>query len=222
MKIDNSLKTGIDRLNNYEVIEGLKHSIIGNFSNRQLQNEFHARFKNRLYQSCLRLCHRNRLDDDIAKDFFQDTIIKALLNVNKFSFDEGLTTDHSTKIILKWLYRIAFNLFIDYLKKKTKFSTIEFYNDEIVDYSLINEIDEIEIYPHQNNLKAILQSAWDNLNDGEMLVIYSCIRYNCLNKKHMPESVINDISEILNIKPNSIRQIKLRALRKFRDAFNLP
>lgn len=222
MKIDTSLTRQTASLSNYELIEFLKHPALVSYSLRQLQTEFHARFKNRLYQNCLRLCHRNRVEDDVAKDIFQDTILKALEGINKFSLADDLSFHHSTNTVFKWLNKIAFNLFLNFLKTRYKFSDVELCDEDLLmDYTTLNSIDDIEISAGQINLEATLQSAWDNLNYKETLVIYYCIKYNCLNQKHMPDNVINEVSEVLNVKPDSIRQIKLRALIKFRAAFNL-
>jgi RNA polymerase sigma factor (sigma-70 family) len=223
MKIDTSLATKTNSLSNYDLIEFLKHPDLTSFATKQLQTEFHGRFKNRLYQNCLRLCHRNRVDEDIAKDLFQDTMIKALENLKRFCLNEDYDLQHSTNTITKWLNKIAFNLFIDYLEKQYKSHLdIDLCDEEMfVDNTTLDEPDELDIYLDSINFDATLQSGWDTLNDKERLVVYYGIRYNCLHKKHMPDDVIIKASKILGVKRDSIRQIKLRALEKFRIVFNI-
>lgn len=48
-------------------------------------------------------------DHELAKDLTQDTFIKAYENINNF---QGITSDRN------WLYRIARNITIDFMRKK--------------------------------------------------------------------------------------------------------
>lgn len=208
----------INNLSNSDLIEFLKQPNPSVFSLSQLKTEFHDRFKNRLFQKCERMCNRSRLDTDTAKDIFQETFLKAFVSINKFTLPEELNDQHAVNKITKWLNKIALNLFVDYLSKQKKVSYVEEFNDE----ASISEEDEFDIelsFNNTINTEVILQTTWDSLTENERLVIIICIKNGCLQNKHMPDGILTEISKRLNVKKDSIRQIKLRALKKFRQAF---
>lgn len=212
-----------ESLTYYELIELLKNCDLTKISLQDLQTEFHKRFKNKLYQNCLRICYHNRISIDTAKDIFQDTIITALEKIKKFSLNETSNENKAKNTIAKWLNKIAFNLFMDYLTEKGKFTHIDSIEEDGLcdDYSL-EEIQNIEITGNEPNVGILLQDAWDTLKDREKLILYYCIKYNCLdNNNHLPDDILNQLCLILNIERNYIRLIKLRALGKLKIKFNL-
>ena len=73
---------------------------------------------------------------DIAEELTQETFYRAIKNINKFSGKSKLSS---------WLCKIAKNLWIDEVKKYTKFQTIN-ENDLI-------ETDEEKIFANEDKLK---------------------------------------------------------------------
>ena len=69
-------------------------------------------YQSRLYWLIRRLIS----DEEIAKDILQETFIKAYQNFFQFKRDSQLYT---------WLYRIASNEALQYLKKNTKLHRVE-------------------------------------------------------------------------------------------------
>ncbi|MCW3109112.1 MAG: sigma-70 family polymerase sigma factor [Segetibacter sp.] len=219
MKVQVSRNTkALEILTIRELIQAFKEPQFTTLTANDLRVEFHSRFKNGLYQQCLRLCNKNRLEEDVAKDLFQDVMIKALEKIETFALDPTFTEKRCINYVVAWLNRIALNSFLDFLKIRSKFCELDETDEEVpLDYSLLDSL-EIEEYP---NLQVTLQQAWDDLDDRERLIIYICLRYDCLDtKKHIPDEKIEWICKTLNIKGPHIRVIKLRALRKLRAAFN--
>jgi RNA polymerase sigma-70 factor (ECF subfamily) len=74
-------------------------------------------------------------DKEEALDLTQETLLKAYLNIKKFRGNSSIRT---------WLYRIAINCAIDYLRKrnveKSNFKEIEEFENEIKDFETPEEV----------------------------------------------------------------------------------
>lgn len=202
-------------LTNKELIREIQKPMVYGYSLNELKTEFYNRFKNRLYQHCKRFCYRNRYDESLVKDFFQETFIKAFSKIEEFIFDQTISDEKLKNTISVWLNKIAFNSFLDYLTERAKLSP---FNDSLEDsnYELSDEFE----FNNQDNNSVKLQEGWDDLNDKEKLILYWSIKCNCLgNNKHLPDNIIDDICQKLRIQKGYIRLIKLRALAKIRSKF---
>ena len=76
------------------------------------------------YQSPIRrfFFHLTGNDEELSKDLAQDTFVKAWLNIGSFQAAAKFST---------WLYRIAYNIFYDYMRAKKTTATN---TEEILDY----------------------------------------------------------------------------------------
>jgi RNA polymerase sigma factor (sigma-70 family) len=205
---------GLETLTYQNLLLGFREPSILPFTLNDLKVEFHKRVKNRLFQHCLRFCQINRFDDSIAKEIFQKTILKAFDNVNDFDFENAWSEEKFRNKVAAWLNKIAYNLFIDMLKERSKYVAL----DE--DYNAIEDDgpspDDFE-FEQDDMTQLKLQDALDSLNERERFIVNKCIEHNCLdNKDHLPDDVISDICRSLKIKKGNIRVIKLRALKKMR------
>jgi RNA polymerase sigma factor (sigma-70 family) len=216
MNVEASLKLdSLKVLNYHALISGIKNLEISTFSLEDLWTEFHRRVKNKLYQGCLRLCHKNRFSDDTAKEIFQNTILIALEKLKDFEIDLSYPEEKIKNTIGSWLNKIALHLFLDYLKERGKTSNIDGHYDEIEDESF--RPDDFE-FDENESTQLKLQDAWDSLSDREKFIIYLCIKYDCLgNKNHLPDDVILNICDSFKISKGNIRVIRLRALKKIRS-----
>lgn len=202
-------------LTHQDLLLGFKKPESSPFTLNDLKIEFHRRVKNRLYQQCLRLCQKNRLDDSTAKEIAQQTILKGLDKINCFEFDVSWPEEKFRNKIAVWLNRIAHNLFIDLLKERSKYVPLDDDYSEMEDDDFRPDDFEFE---QDDMIELKLQDALDSLNDRERLIINMCIKYDCLdNKDHLPDDAIADICNSLKLSKGNIRVIKLRALRKIRS-----
>ncbi|HRO42927.1 MAG TPA: RNA polymerase sigma factor [Flavipsychrobacter sp.] len=90
-------------------------------------------------------------DHEDAKDLFQETMLRALLNKEKYQFGTNLKA---------WLYTIMRNIFINNYRRNKKFSKIE--NETASDY-FINESGRINNNGWQNLRIAEIKNAVENL-----------------------------------------------------------
>lgn len=205
---------GLEIITYKDLLLGFKKPVNPLFTNDELKVEFHRRVKNRLYQHCIRFCQKNRLDDSTAKDVFQETIIKGLINISNFKYEDSWCEEKLKNKVAAWLNTIAYNLFIDLLKERCKCEELDENYFEIQDEDF--RPDDFEFYQDDTtHLK--LQDALDSLNENERFVINIYNKYNCLeNNNHLPDDVIADICNTLSKSKVHIRVIKLRALKKMR------
>lgn len=89
--------------------------------------EIYKEYFNCIYKYLYNLCK----DTALAEDLTQETFLKAVKGINKFNNECKINT---------WLYRIAKNVWIDYLKKKK--ITLSLDEQLITDNSLENDIED--------------------------------------------------------------------------------
>ncbi|MEG1555657.1 MAG: sigma-70 family RNA polymerase sigma factor [Bacteroidales bacterium] len=120
------------------------------FGNKQAYNQLVIK-----YQSSVRrfLLHLTGGNEELCDDLAQETFLKAYINLQSF---KGMAQFHT------WLFRIAYNLFYDYLRKQK-----ELYNEEIEEVKYASTIDENKKYDLNHDLKAALHC----LNPEERVVV---------------------------------------------------
>lgn len=138
------------------------------------------------------------LDHDDANDVTQDVFIKAYKGLLKFREDAQLFT---------WLYRIATNECLNFLKKKNrkKIVAIEdeanFVESQLVSSGSISG-DEIQLK---------LQQALLKLPEKQRLVF---------NMKYFDDMKYNDISAILNTSVGALKASYHHAVKKIEEILN--
>lgn len=217
MDIEPSKKGESPEILTYQnLLSGFKSPENFPFTPNELKTELYRRIKNRLYQHCLRLCQKNRLDDSTAKEINQNAIIKGFNSISGFEFELSWTEEKFANKVAAWFNTIAFNLFIDLLKEKAKCCPIDDDYGEIEDDG--PRPDDFE-FEEDDTIGLRLQDAMDSLNDRERYIINVYLKHNCLgNNNHLPDEVIDEICCSLKIKKGNIRAICLRALKKLRTS----
>jgi RNA polymerase sigma factor (sigma-70 family) len=209
------IAVGLNTLTYQNLLLGLKNQGNLPYTPNELKTEFHRRVKNRLFQHCQRFCQKNRLDDFTVKETFQKTIIKGIESINSFEFDKLWSEEKLANKVASWLNKIAFNIFMDLFKERSKEDVLDENYYDMEDDALRPDDFEFE---NDDMIQVKLQDALDSLNDRERLIVNFCIEHNCLdNMNHLPDDVIADICKSLNIEKGNIRVIKLRALKKMRE-----
>lgn len=101
----------------------------------------------KMYKTAFTYVH----DRDEALDIVQESIAKALQNINKLKYEEYVKT---------WFYRILINESLQHIKKNKRNNLYEIENleNEIADYSEI-PIENIEIYKCINKLNEKIRTV---------------------------------------------------------------
>jgi len=205
-----------------------------------MHREFYYRFARQLYKTCLVVCGNSKLDQKAAEDVFQESMIKALKKINKFTTDTKDPEAVISKRIMGWLNIIAEHQVIDFLRKNCKDDELdEATTEDIVDETLVDNFNEqTHIAVSLERLR--LQKAMESLSDRERYLIMVFASYGCLNLKrtvqdavevkkgaevtkevHLPDEVLDQVCKDLGIKKGNIRAIKRRALDKLFTALSV-
>tara|TARA_R110000868_G_scaffold98706_2_gene271735 strand:+ start:21377 stop:21961 length:585 start_codon:yes stop_codon:yes gene_type:complete len=147
------------------------------------------RYKHMVFTLALKML-RNRED---AEEVAQDTFIKAFHSLATFKGDSKFST---------WIYKIAYNGSLDYLKKENRrliTSTIE--SDHDIHLSeLTNVLDQFEVQDRKN----IIAQSLDELSSEEAILV---------TLHYFDELSLNEISEVINVSANTLK-VRLFRTRK--------
>jgi len=142
------------------------------------------------------LAFRYTANQACAEDITQDTFIKAYKALPKFTSKAKFST---------WLFRIASNTSIDYLRK----SKLHNNTDSIDHNPYFNQTKDQKIdQEDQLDLNRQLQSALKGLTDVERLAF---------TLKHHQGYSIAEISKTLKLNNNACKQTIYRAVQKLRN-----
>ncbi len=177
-------------LEDHELIEKLSGKETRNFAFNQLVRKY----QERIYWHIRKMV----LDHDDADDVVQEVFIKVWKNLDSFRQDSKLYT---------WIYRIATNECLNFLKKKKRasFFSIGDYEDVFVsklDHSVCMDGDQVEIK---------LQKALLTLPDKQRLVF---------NLKYFEEMKYDDMAEITGTSVGSLKASYHHAVKKIEEFLN--
>ncbi|SHI97567.1 RNA polymerase sigma factor [Pseudozobellia thermophila] len=136
------------------------------------------------------------LNHDDADDVLQNTFIKVYRNIANFKGESKLYT---------WMYRIATNEALSFLKKKAKHSGI---GDSETQERLVQNL-EADVYFEGDEIQLKLQKAIASLPEKQKLVF---------NMKYFQEMKYEEISEILETSVGGLKASYHLAVKKI-EAF---
>lgn len=136
-------------------------------------------------------------ETELVDDLVQEVFMKAFHNLNTYSNEYAFST---------WIYRIATNHTIDYLRKK-KLQTLSIdqpykTKDGDMEIQLPDESFSTDQPVMKKERKAIVQDAIDNLPEKYRLVI---------EMRHMEEKSYQEIAEILDLPLGTVKAHIFRA-----------
>jgi RNA polymerase sigma-70 factor (ECF subfamily) len=126
-----------------------------------------------------------------AEECLGETFLKAYINLSTYS--------HRTSFSA-WLYRIAHNQAIDHLRKHTAHQTIEIKEEDIVH-------DPSSTYMEENYLEFVLSKL--NIEERNLLTLF-----------YLEEMSLQEISDILKLKPNTI-SVKIKRAKEKIQKYNI-
>lgn len=139
------------------------------------------------------LCYGYTGDDDAANDLLQETFLKVWQNLEKFRNQAMIST---------WIYRIAVNTCLTYLRSEKRQA-----KDELTPFIAENKIDEVS---NKNEQVALLYKCISRLEESERIIITMV-----LDEMPYPE-----IAEISGISEGNLRVKIYRIKQKLTDLYN--
>lgn len=188
--LSKKLKATESYLEDQELIEKLAREDTRSFAFNQLVRKY----QQRVYWHVRKMV----FDHDDTDDVVQEVFIKVWKNLHRFRQDAKLYT---------WIYRIATNECLNFIKKKKRTSLLSLtdYQEVLVsklDMSATMDGDEIEMK---------LQKALLKLPDKQRLVF---------NMKYFDDMKYNDISEITGTSVGSLKASYHHAVKKIEEILN--
>ena len=147
------------------------------------------RYKDLVYTLVFRMMKHKEEAEEVA----QDTFVKVYKSLHKFKGQSKFST---------WIYRVAYNTCLDRIKKNKRQQytvTIDEYTEHQVK-TLDNALDKIEEKERQQAIKDCLELLPSE--DSFLLTLY-----------YFEEQSLDEISKIVNLKPNNVK-VKLFRSRK--------
>jgi len=145
-------------------------------------------------------------NEKVSEDLTQEVFLKAWKNIKKFDTDKSFKT---------WIFTIAKNTSIDFLRKRKDVPMSTFDNDEgenIIENNLKDEEpDAIEIFTSAQNKKQV----------ENILKELSVVQKEVIVLKYVNEMSLSEIAEIMNIPIDTAKSHHRRALIRMKKALEL-
>ena len=171
------------------------HELLEMFRNRDKSNYAFSllvrKYQERLYWHIRKIV----ISHDDTDDVLQNTFIKVFKGLNKFKESSQLYT---------WLYRIATNESINFLRKKKRQLFIPLHD---VEFQLSNSL-ESDTYFNGDEIQLKLQKAILSLPEKQRLVF---------NMKYFDEMKYEDMSQILNTSVGGLKASYHHAVKKIEN-----
>ena len=139
------------------------------------------------------LCYGYTGESDSANDLMQETFMKVWQNLDKFRNQAMIST---------WIYRIAVNTCLSYLRVEKRHST-----DELTENIIENRMDE---FSEKNEQVALLYKCISKLEENERIIITMVL----------DEVPYSEIAEISGISEGNLRVKIHRIKQKLAEIYN--
>lgn len=188
--LSKELKATESYLEDQELIEKLAREDTRNFAFNQLVRKY----QERIYWHVRKMV----LDHDDSDDVVQEVFIKVWKNLHSFRQDAQLFT---------WIYRIATNECLNFLKKKKRVSMMS-----LTDYQdiLVSKLD-MSVQMDGDAIEIKLQKALLTLPDKQRLVF---------NMKYFDDMKYDEIAEITGTSVGGLKASYHHAVKKIEEFIN--
>lgn len=189
--LSKELKATESYLEDQELIKKLAREDTRNFAFNQLVRKY----QERIYWHVRKMV----LDHDDSDDVVQEVFIKVWKNLHSFRQDAQLFT---------WIYRIATNECLNFLKKKKRVSIMS-----LTDYQdiLVSKLD-MSVQMDGDAIEIKLQKALLTLPDKQRLVF---------NMKYFDDMKYDEIAEITGTSVGGLKASYHHAVKKIEEFINL-
>ena len=179
---------------------------------------FYKHFVNRyikdIQTECLRVCKNRKLDDHVGKQIAHETF-ERVKKYKSFKTDK-IHLINERKAVTVYLNRISIRLFNDHrTKKKSEDNNHKSYFEDILSPEKKNSSD-IQSLKNKKDLATLI---YKKLNTKEQKIILTDLEYK-RHYRYLPDDVIDALASELNIKRDTVRKIRERAIEKIRIAID--
>lgn len=174
---------------------------------------FLDRFLPHVEKECSRVCKCRKIDPHIGKQIAHDTF-ERVRKYKSFKKDQ-IKIDDDRKAIVVYLNRVSTSLFNDYHKQEEKRSIIHksYFDDIRCSQESYTDIDGLR------KKRDISELIMKKLNPKERIILIKDLEFK-RHQKYLPNDVINTLAVELNIKRDTVRKIRERAIGKIKKAID--
>jgi DNA-directed RNA polymerase specialized sigma24 family protein len=174
---------------------------------------FVERFLPDVTEECNRICKARKLDSHIGIQISHDTF-ERVRKYKSFKKDE-IRLPNQRKGIIVYLMRISIRLFDDHHRmEKRKDITHKTYFEEILDE--VNPNIDVKDLKNKKDLAVFI---FNKLNPKEKKVILTDLEYK-KHQKYLPDDVTTTLATEMNVKNDTVRKIRNRAIEKIKKAID--
>ena len=176
-------------------------------------SHFVDRFLPHVEKECLKICNTRKIDQHVGQQIAHETF-ERVRKYKSFKKDEIKIADEK-KAVIVYLNRVSTHLFSDFYNKEKKENTVHktYFDDIIASQESYNDIEGLK--RKKDTAIAILKK----LNPREKTILLKDIEYK-KHSKYLPDDVVKALAQELNIKPDTVRKIRQRAIEKIKTAIN--
>jgi RNA polymerase sigma factor (sigma-70 family) len=178
---------------------------------REAWGELYVRHCGFLRRIC-RADHGYYIDDEVQKELVNEAFMKAFDRATTFDYDEACDSCTQERKCRGWLSRILENIVRDRFRGQKDVPTVDVEDIESVG-GPVSKTDES--IPESDRLR-LLKLGLDSLSDTEQTILRATMAWWRPNTQHqrMPKDAMLHLSRQVNKSPATIRQIRLRAIKK--------
>jgi len=218
MKVTTQTKPIEINFTDQQIVDGLKDDDLKKL--KLFQRYFFDKFKGYIYKIAIQRCLSFHDSQEMATDITQQTFINAFRKIPDFDLSRELDTSKHEYLIKAWLGKIANNCFNKEYAKRKDFVYLDDLESkpEEKEYDLFESLYGEEPVEVPNMFRTKLREAIQKLTDIQRHVIEVYAGEGCLdnNRKKLSKKAMNFLCKTHDARPDNIRQIKFRALKKLK------
>lgn len=177
----------------------------------------------RHHQFLLRVCtsrHGYLLGLAGVKDLVQDAFVNVLNGAHTFDHAQPCEAFDQQLKCRGWLVTIAQNLVRDHYRGQPEISLVD--DADLERLAGASDGNPGQVEPPESDQLKLLKSGFCLLSDAEQTVLRATMLWWQADRQHqrMPESAMQQLSKEIGKSPDTIRQMRLRALRKLEKYVN--
>lgn len=169
----------------------------------------------RYYEKLFRCLYKPLRESGGIEDIVIKTFNKAIRNIFKFKRVEGEDPDDTRARFEAWLLKIARRLVLDQFRKAPPTETRD---DEFWEYVTADAARPTEEVPSSTDVD-VVRDVLSEFPERDQIILRAWLQHSpefTNPQSKLPRDVLQDLSESLNTTKANIRQIKSRALVRFK------
>ena len=173
-------------------------------------SKFYNLYKDYLYTVVKKVCkYWQMYGDDLIQDVHQNTFLAVYENAESFIQIENVPFERQERHLKAWLGTIAKNEMLQLLRKQKEDKEKTTY---LPDLSYFDD-KEIENVLLMSENMLLVEKALNSLNERDRDILITYLMFEDGNKK-LPSEEIQRLSDLWDVLPDNMRQIKKRSIEK--------